>query len=383
MENHIRNCPVCQVTKSEHVHIPGLLNPLKVPDMAWTHISMDFVEGLPKSKGKDVILVVVDRLTKYAHFIALSHPYTVEEVVQVFMDNIHKLHGMPIAIVTDRDRVFTSTFFQEVFKSQKVQLRFSTAYHPQTDGQTERVNQCLESYLRCMTFQEPQNWCSWIALAEWWYNTTYHTAIQMTPFKVLYGYSPPQISEFSVPCDVSQEARVTLEEKEAIVQKLKASMEDAQRRMKYYADRNRIERKLEVGDMVYLKLQPYRQNTFGIRGSLKLRGKYYGPFKVLEKVGAVAYRLQLPEEAAIHPVFHVSQLKKHLGTHAVPMPNLPAVGPDGQIKTDPVAVLQRRMIPRNNVAVTQWLILWSNLTPAEATWEDASYIQKVFPNFQP
>lgn len=132
---------------------------------------------------------------------------------------------------------------------------------------------------------------------------------------------PPQISEFSVPCDVSQEARVTLEEKEAIVQKLKASMEDAQRRMKYYADRNRTERKLEVGDMVYLKLQPYRQNAFGIRGSLKLRGKYYGPFKVLEKVGAVAYRLQLPEEAAIHPVFHVRQLKKHLGTHAVPMPN--------------------------------------------------------------
>lgn len=383
VENHIRNCPVCHVTKSEHVHIPGLLNPLEVPDMAWTHISMDFVEGLPKSKGKDVILVVEDRLTKYAHFIALSHPYTVEEVVQVFMDNIHKLHGMPIAIVTDRDRVFTSTFFQEVFKSQKVQLRFSTAYHPQTDGQTERVNQCLESYLRCMTFQEPQNWCSWIALAEWWYNTTYHTAIQMTPFKALYGYSPPQISEFSVPCDVSQEARVTLEEKEAIVQKLKASMEDAQRRMKYYADRNRTERKLEVGDMVYLKLQPYRQNAFGIRGSLKLRGKYYGPFKVLEKVGAVAYRLQLPEEAALHPVFHVSQLKKHLGTHAVPMPNLPAVGPDGQIKTEPVAVLQRRMIPRNNVAVTQWLILWSNLTPAEATWEDASYIQKVFPNFQP
>lgn len=191
IENHIKACPTCQVTKAEHIHIPGLLNPLEIPDMAWTHITMDFIEGLPKSRGKDVILVVVDRLTKYAHFIALAHPYTVEQVVKAFMDNIHRLHGMPMVIVNDRDRVFTSKFFQEVFNSQKVQLRFSTAYHPQTDGQTERVNQCLESYLRNMTFEEPQQWYSWLSLAEWWYNTTYHTAIQMTPFRALHGYTPP------------------------------------------------------------------------------------------------------------------------------------------------------------------------------------------------
>lgn len=383
VEHYIRECPTCQITKAEHIHIPGLLNPLEVPDMAWTHITMDFIEGLPKSQGKDVILVVVDRLTKYAHFLALSHPYTVEQVVQIFMDNIHKLHGMPMVIVTDRDRVFTSNFFQEIFKTQKIKLRFSTAHHPQTDGQTERVNQCLESYLRSMTFQEPQKWFSWLALAEWWYNTTYHTSIQMTPFQALYGYPPPQITEFAIPCNMSEEARVTLEDKALILQKLKSSMGEAQRRMKFYADKGRSERTLELGDMVYLKLQPYRQVAMGIRGSLKLRSKYYGPFKVIEKMGAVAYKLQLPDGAGIHPVFHVSQLKKHLGARAIPMPNLPAVGPDGQIKTEPAAVLQRRMIPRHNEPVTQWLILWENLTPAEATWEDASYIQAAFPNFQP
>lgn len=383
VETFVRECPICQITKSEHVHIPGLLNPLEIPDMAWSHITMDFIEGLPTSKGKNVILVVVDRLTKYAHFLAMSHPYTVEDVVEIFMDNIHKLHGMPTVIVTDRDRVFTSKLFQELFKARKVKLRFSTAYHPQTDGQTERVNQCLESYLRNMTFQEPQQWCSWLALAEWWYNTTYHTSIQMTPFRALYGYSPPQVNEFSVPCNISEEARVTLEEKEAIIQKLKDSMDRAQKRMKHFADMNRTERTLLVGDMVYLKLQPYRQAAFGIRGSLKLRSKYYGPFKVLEKVGQVAYRLQLPDDALIHPVFHVSQLKKHLGKHAVPLPNLPSVGPNGQIKTEPVAVLQRRMIPRKGVAVTQWLILWQNLSPADATWEDTSVIQGMFPNFNP
>lgn len=383
VEQFIRECPVCQVTKAEHVHIPGLLNPLEVPDMAWTHITMDFIEGLPKSKGKDVILVVVDRLTKYAHFLALSHPYSVEQVVEVFMDNIHKLHGMPMAIITDRDRILTSQLFQEVFKAMKVQLRFSTAYHPQTDGQTERVNQCLESYLRSMAFQEPHQWYSWLALAEWWYNTTYHTSLQMTPFQAMYGYPPPQINEFSVPCNVSVEARVTIEQKEAILRKLKSSLTEAQRRMKHYADRNRSERSLAVGDMVYIKLQPYRQTAFGIRGSLKLRSKFYGPFKVLERVGQVAYRLQLPEDASIHPVFHVSQLKKHLGKRVVPMSNLPLVGPDGQIKSEPVAVLQRRMVPRGGVAVTHWLILWEKLSPADATWEDAAVIQSMFPNFHP
>lgn len=189
---------------------------------------------------------------------------------------------------------------------------------------------------------------------------------------------PPQVNEFSVPCNISEEARVTLEEKEAIIQKLKDSMDRAQKRMKHFADMNRTERTLLVGDMVYLKLQPYRQAAFGIRGSLKLRSKYYGPFKVLEKVGQVAYRLQLPDDALIHPVFHVSQLKKHLGKHAVPLPNLPSVGPNGQIKTEPVAVLQRRMIPKKGVAVTQWLILWQNLSPADATWEDTSVIQGMF-----
>lgn len=344
----ISECPVCQITKSEHVHIPGLLNPLVVPDMAWTHISMNFIKGLPKSKGKEVILVVVDRFTKYAHFLSLSHPYSVQQVVQIFMDNIFKLHGMTIAIVTDRDRIFTSHLFQEIFSLMRVSLRLSSAYHPQTDGQTERVNQCLESYLRSMTFQEPREWMNWLTLAEWWYNTSYHTSLKLTPFQALYGYPPPHVGELSIPCNVSDEARVTVEQKERMVEQLKENMHKAQERIKHFADKNRSEREL-----VYLKMQPYRQSAFGIRGSLKLRSKFYGPFKVLEKIGDVAYRLQLPDQAMIHPVFHVSQLKRHLGSHAVPIPRLPLVGENGKIKTEPMAVLDRRVVPRRNEPVAQ------------------------------
>ncbi|XP_019160031.1 PREDICTED: uncharacterized protein LOC109156634 [Ipomoea nil] len=136
----VKTCDVCQRYKEENVAYPGLLQPLSVPEQAWQSISMDFIEGLPKSHGKDVIMVVVDRFTKYSHFLALAHPYTAEMVVEMFMENIYKLHGVPKDIVNDRDRVFVSKFWREVFKKMQVNLSMSSSYHPQSDGQTERVN---------------------------------------------------------------------------------------------------------------------------------------------------------------------------------------------------------------------------------------------------
>lgn len=119
---------------------------------------MDFVEGLPKSNGKDVILVVIDGLTKYGHFLAISHPYTSQLVAKLFMDHVYKLHGLHVSIVTNRDKVFTSLFWKELFKSLGVTLNFTTTYHPQSDEQTERLNQCMETYLRCITSATPKHW---------------------------------------------------------------------------------------------------------------------------------------------------------------------------------------------------------------------------------
>lgn len=134
MEKWVTECPVCQKNKGETCHYPGLLDPLHIPDMAWSHISMDFIEGLPKSQGKEVIFVVVDRLTKFAHFLPLSHPFNVQTVAQAFIDNIIRLHGPPIAIVSDRDKFFTSQLWKDIFSAMKVDLRYSSAYHPQSDG---------------------------------------------------------------------------------------------------------------------------------------------------------------------------------------------------------------------------------------------------------
>jgi hypothetical protein len=238
-----------------------------------------------------------------------------------------------------------------------------------------------------MTFQEPKKWMKWLPAAEWWYNCAYHTSIKMSPFEALYEYKPPLITQISVPCNVSPEAQVTLLEKDHMLKTLQTNLLQAQERMKKFADANRTEQTFELGDFVYLKMQPYRETSLGLRNSLKLTSKWYEPFLILQKIGKVAYRLQLPSDAQIHDVFHVNQLKKHLGKHAIPNPKLPLVTSDGKIKMAPKAVLQRRQIPRSageyDVAVPQWLVHWENMTEADATWEDAAFIQATFPSFKP
>jgi len=138
---------------------------------------MDFVEGLPVSEGYSVILVVVDRQTKYAHFLPVKHPFTAHSIAKTVLDNVIKLHGFPHTIVTDRDKIFLCIFWKELFKLHDTQLLMSSAYHPQMDGQTERVNQCLEIYLRCAVHDSPKKWCQWLSLTELWYNSTFHSAL--------------------------------------------------------------------------------------------------------------------------------------------------------------------------------------------------------------
>lgn len=164
---------------------------------------------------------------------------------------------------------------------------------------------------------------------------------------------------------------------------LKEAIQNAQSKYKQYADKKRQEATLAVGDWVFLKLQPYRQLSVAVRKYLKLSHKYFGPYQVLEKVGAVAYKLALPPGSKIHPVFHISLLKKKVGSRYTVTTTLPRLGSEGQFLVYPVKVLQRRMVKKNNSAVAQWLIQWSNTIPEDASWEDSATIQEQYPEFNP
>lgn len=326
-----------------------------------------------------MILVVVDRFTKYAHFMALKHPYTAPSVATLLYDNVFKLHGMPLSMVSDRDKVFTSAVWRELFKAEGVKLMHSTAYHPQTDGQTERVNQCLEMYLRCAVSATPRLWKSWLAQAEFWYNTSFHSSLGCSPFKALYGYdpavgavhslstTPPSIAEF-----------VSNRQAQALL--LKEQLQRAQLKMKSVADKKRSDVEYQVGDQVLLKLQPYVQSSVVSRPWPKLAMKYFGPYKVLARVGKAAYTLKLPEDSQVHPTFHVSQLKQFTPDFT-PMYALPPQLPDLTADHfEPEAVLARRLVKKGGKAVPQVLIKWNLLPAASATWEDFYIVKDRFPS---
>lgn len=258
VQEYVRSCDTCQRQKYLASSPGGLLQPLPVPDRIWEDLSMDFIMGLPKSKGYEAVLVVVDRLSKYSHFILLKHPYTAKVIADVFIREVVRLHGIPLSIVSDRDPIFMSNFWKELFKLQGTKLKMSIAYHPETDGQTEVVNRCLETYLRCFIADQPKNWASWIPWAEYWFNTSYHAATGHTPFEMVYGRPPPVITRW-----VQGETRVEAVQRELLdrdeaLKQLREQLLRAQVRMKQIADKKRCDRSFEVGEWVFVKLRTHR-----------------------------------------------------------------------------------------------------------------------------
>ena len=234
-----------------------------------------------------------------------------------------------------------------------------------------------------MCADTPQEWARWLPLAEYWYNTTYHSADRMTPYEILYGQPPPTHIPYLQGTSVFDSVDRSLQHREMIISKIKENLTKAQLRMKQQADKHRSEREFDVDTWVYLKLQPYRQQSIASRPNQKLAAKYFGPYKILKRVGKVAYTLELPANARIHPTFHVFQLKEYHGT--IPILTRPTDLPTMSADTPktPIAMIDKRAIKRSNCAVVQWLIHWSNSAPEDATWEDATDMEARFPQFDP
>ena len=253
----IKGCEICQENKYSTLSPTGLLSPLPIPQKIWADISLDFVEGLPTSRGFNSILVVVDRLSKYSHFIPLKHPFTARSVTESFIREVVKLHGYPETMISDRNKVFLSNFWSELFKLQGTEMLKSTAYHPQTDGQTEVVNSCLETYLRCFTSRRPASWIQWLPWAEFWYNSSYHSPIKTTPIFAVYGREPPKVlwyGDIPTPNDNVEEL---IKDRDNILIELRENLEVAQNKMKKASYKHRRDVEYDVRDLVYLKLRPY------------------------------------------------------------------------------------------------------------------------------
>ncbi|XP_073358271.1 uncharacterized protein [Aegilops tauschii subsp. strangulata] len=341
VENFVKQCAICQQAKHELCKYPGLLQPLPIPEGPWQSISMDFIKGLPKSEGYSSILVVVDRFTKVSHFIPLKHPFTAAGVAKAFLQNVVRLHGLPLSIVSDRDKVFTSSFWKELFRVWGTELQMSTTYHPQTDGQTERVALLTKP---CMAMSQ--------TLVSW-----QNTAKSLNPD--VSGWILAQTEHTAI---------------------LKEHLHRAQVKYKHYADKNISPREFMVGEQVYLKLQPYAQSSVVNRPCPKLALKFFGRFKILEKVGFAAYKLELPKGSQVHPIFHVSQLKSHVPDHTPVFTVLPKPLDLSVPGVTPEEILDRRLVKKGNAAHLQVLIKWSNVPVEAATWEDYEVLKVKFPD---
>ena len=314
MEDYVRGCQTCAATKPELRKPAGLLHPLPIPEKPWQVISIDFVGPLPRTPDHfDTILVVVDKFSKMAHFIATTRNATAKHTAKLLLEHVVRIHGVPEAIISDRGTQFTAKLFRKVWEHLGADLRLSTAYHPQSDGQTERVNRELEQQLRWHADKTGTNWKEWLSVVEMQYNSTQHSSTNKTPFEMNgTNWNDPFALALQKP-KTAASSETKADGAEEMLRELRITWEDARQVMlrqreqqKKYADQRRRDEQYQVGDLVMLRMKDLAQ------GRTKLSDRYAGPFRVAEvRDNGVNVRLDLPAAfKRVHPVFHVEKIKR-------------------------------------------------------------------------
>ena len=311
------------------------------------------------------MMIVVDRLSKMVHLIATKQTATAQDIAQIYQDRVFALHGLPDDIVSDRDTRFTSACRKNLQKLLGTNINMSTAFHPQTDGQTERMNSVLEDMLRHYVSPDQQDWDLFFSLAEFCMNNCYKTSIQCTPFQLVYGKNPKTPSSAHLNRIKEQNPTATLKAKDMHehLEKAKACMIAAQNRDKAYADKKTRPQSFEVGQRVLLSTNSLhiKQNNL----TKKLLSRYVGPFKILNKMGSQAYELELPPTMKIHDVFHVSLLK-HYHEEGNHQPSPVTILMDGEQEHEVQIILDYRQENKRSKA---YLVRWTGYGPEHDTWE--------------
>lgn len=366
--DYIKSCD-CNRAKSSRHKPYGLLEPLPIPNRPWSSISTDFIGELPQSNGYNAISVWVCRLTKMAHFVPCRTSTTASDLARIFKDNIFRLHGLPEDIVSDRGPQFVSRFWKALCESLSIAPKLSTAFHPQTDGQTERTNQTLEQFLRNYLVYEQSNWAELLPLAEFAYNNSSSKSTKVTPFFANLGHHPRANSLPARRMESSPfEAEKWTSKIQETLKQLTAELKTAQKFQKKFADRHRLPMEFKVGDSVWL----VSKNITTTRPSKKLDFKKIGPFKVIKRVGNNAYRLDLPSTMAIHDVFHVALLEPTTSSQ-IPGRKIeppPPVTVENTSEFVVEGILDSRLYRRQG----QYLVQWEGYHPSEATWEPVSHV---------
>ena len=306
VKEYVRTCTECQRNKGKKHKPYGELKQLVVAKRPWSEISMDFVEQLPRCGEYENILVIVDRFTKEARFIPTRRTMTARELAETLLSVVFSKKGFPDAITSDRGSLFVSAFLKEMWRLMKVERRVSTPYHPQTDGQTERVNQSLEGYLRTYCGWDQDDWVGLLPMAEFTYNNSVHSATRTTPFFANHGYHPRFDVEGELFSTESPTAGVMVKDFDKMWRETQYWIAVAnQRTASYDEGRKSQEPLIKVGDRVLLDSEVVKR----YRPTKKLAARWLGPYRVKEKVADLAYRIELPKSWKRHDVFHVCQLE--------------------------------------------------------------------------
>jgi transposase InsO family protein len=370
---YVKSCHVCLGCKASTQHPLGLLHSLPVPTAKWEQISMDFVTGLPRTRnGHDAIWVVTDRLTKMVVLVPTTTKVTAPLTAELFQQHVFARFGLPTVIVSDRDRKFISAFWRALFKGLGSKLAYSSAYHPQTDGQTERVNRTMEQVLRAHCMQAGGQWDKHLPLVEFVLNSAVHVSTRLSPFKLMYGYEPvvPATLGTNTTPQVGP-AQDMLAEMAAQLRQAQHALERTQRAQQQYANKRRRDHVFTVGDMVMLSTE--NLPVFKHSGK-KVLPKYIGPFAVIQVINPVAVKLALPAQYnRIHNVFHVSLLKPvpadEAGWHGTPGVITPEVDPEALPCRRVELIIQHDYVLQHGVRKLVFLVKWRGLPLWDASWE--------------